>query len=276
MRHRAQVKGACVSVRRRLSALGLLFFAATGGAACSSSTTFVGECLKNDDCTTGFYCKRTRIDQGGICACRSDEACAKGEVCNPQGVCQARAKCRSNAECDPSKFCDVASGACIDRTACGTDVHCIPGTVCNLRASPAHCIDGCFSTADCPLYSVCDRTGLTSSVAVGRCIAGRCSDKTFCPFGSRCVNSICMRDPNPNHCAACDPRSATACGSPRNYCLVNAKYDPMNPRTGTPNYCGVECRAEDDCPHGYNCTGVVLLTQNQCGSNAECGGNGRI
>ncbi|CAN0562404.1 unnamed protein product, partial [Laminaria digitata] len=32
---------------------------------------------------------------------------------------------------------------------------------------------------------------------------------------------------------------------------------------------------DSECPSGYNCGGVVLLTQDQCTQDTECGGGGR-
>ena len=65
------------------------------------------------------------------------------------------------------------------------------------------------------------------------------------------------------------------CGDPDNFCLINSSYDPGLPQNGGPNFCGVDCMNPEDCPSGYDCGGVILLTQDQCTSPAECGGGGR-
>ncbi|MCC7384067.1 MAG: hypothetical protein IT384_19650 [Deltaproteobacteria bacterium] len=252
----------------RLSSVRLLGLVALAisASACSGSESFTGQCTTSDDCPVGAYCR-----SDGLCACRTDEACQEGEFCNRQGVCQARTDCRSNVDCTETDFCDLSSGDCIPRTSCATDVHCIHGTVCQRGGSA--CVNGCYDDADCPLYSVCERTG-TSTSALGHCIANKCSDKTFCDYGSRCTGETCSPDPNPNHCAACNNQPGD-CGSASNFCLINSSYDPANPATGSPYFCGVECDAQEDCPNGYGCGGVILLTQDQCTDTSQCSGGGR-
>jgi hypothetical protein len=232
-------------------------------AGCESSQ-FDGECQTDADCPLGAAC---RAD--GLCACRTDEACQANEFCNRQGQCQTRAGCRANTECAAADFCDLATGNCIPRTNCASDVHCVHGTVCPRGGSS--CINGCYDDGDCPLFSVCEKTGTAS---IGSCLTGRCGDKTFCDYGDRCSGGMCSADPNPNHCAVCN-NQPTDCGSNRNYCLVNPNFTPGNPNNGSQYFCGVECRAQEDCPSGYNCGSVILLTQDQCTRNEECGGGGR-
>ncbi len=237
---------------------------------CTDTGRFTGECQKNGECPVGSACKISQSSGTGICVCRSDEACDPGEVCNSQGICQKRAGCRSNADCEAAKFCDVGTGACIDRTACGSDVHCLPGTVCEGN----RCVDGCHDTGDCPLYTICQGGTPTT---LGSCLAGKCDDKSFCDFGSDCVGNACSVDPDPNFCSL-DCNGNQDCGDGgRNFCLVNSAYDPQNPRSSYQTFCGVECdpQVETACPNGYNCGGVVLLTQDQCVNDSECGGEGR-
>ncbi|MBI2372651.1 MAG: hypothetical protein HYV07_01500 [Deltaproteobacteria bacterium] len=235
-------------------------------SACNEQQQFTGECSENTTCPSGFLCR------GGLCVCRNDESCGAGEFCNTQGICQERPGCVSNTDCDAAKFCNVATGVCIDRTACGTDVHCVPGQVCD--PANGRCIDGCRTDGDCPLYNVCEKAPGAAAEALGACIQGKCGDKSFCAFGERCVSGSCARDNDPNHCAACNNR-AGECGSPQNYCLINVNYDPSNPARGTEYYCGVSCQQESDCPNGYGCGPIILLTQSLCTSSAECGGGGR-
>ncbi len=248
------------------------FFAAFALPACSGNQQFTEGCQVDADCPLGNAC---RISGGefGTCICRSDEACGDNEVCNSQGICQQRTGCRSNTECEDDKFCDLATGGCIERTDCGSHVHCIPGTVC--PAGGGQCVSGCYESADCPLYQTCQRV---PGQALGNCLAGVCEDKSFCAFGENCINGMCQPNSNPNHCADCDPQQPNQCGGPNNYCLINSSYDPNRPENGGPNFCGVECDpavGDEACPNGYSCNGVILLTQDQCTNDAECGGGGR-
>lgn len=242
-------------------------------AGCSSPAQFAGECTVNSECPTGSACKISGDNSVGICICRSDEACGEGEICNTQGICQTRSACRSNVECPDDKFCDLSSGNCIDRINCGTDVHCLPGTVCD--DVQGGCVDGCYDNGDCPLFSVCTRG--SGAELLGTCLANRCSDNSFCEYGDFCQNGACVDASDPTFCQDCGQGEA-ACGSPNDFCLINSGYDPARPETGSPSFCGVECNPESggtDCPNGYNCGGVVLLTQDQCLQDTECGGGGR-
>lgn len=232
---------------------------------CTGDQRTVRGCDKNQDClAAGYYCKKVGTDPG-FCACENNDACEPGEICNGQGVCQKESDCRSNADCPTNKFCNLTTGDCIDRVACGADVHCLPGQVCNLTSSV--CQDGCFDNGDCPLYQVCE---------AGRCASGKCGDKTFCAYGQFCNNGVCVNATDPAFCRGCDPQVRGTCDSLNNFCLINSSYDPGNPRSGTENFCGVDCTSANDCPNGYDCGGVILLTSAQCTNNNECGGGGRV
>ncbi len=261
-----------MSIRLRYAwALAALFVSCSSNGGGTSSA----QCTNDSSCPVGAYCRIAQGGSTGQCACKTDDACPTGETCNSQGICQKKTACRSNAECDASKFCDILSGACLDRTACGADFHCELGSVCNIQGTSGQCVEGCFTTADCPLFSICDKTSAGSN-GMGRCLANECEDKTFCKFGENCVDHTCMRDTNPIRCAACNPQQLGSCGSTHNYCLVNSAYSPSNPAAGPQDFCGVECTMESDCPNWYTCEGVILLTQDQCTSDAQCGGGGRV
>ena len=73
------------------------------------------------------------------------------------------------------------------------------------------------------------------------------------------MNETCVRDSNPNYCAACNNLPAD-CGSSANFCLINPNYDPANPTMGGQYFCGISCNSPTACPNGYVCGGVVLLT----------------
>jgi hypothetical protein len=245
------------AILRALPLFVLLFL-----ARCSGDNTFTGQCQADSECPIGAFCR------AGLCACRSNEACEVGQFCNRQGICQKIEGCRGNADCSDKEFCDIATGKCLPRTSCGSDVHCIPGTVC--QRSTSTCVNGCFDDGDCPLYAICQRAGTSTSVP-GTCIAGRCSSPAFCAYGQSCTNNACVNDPNPNHCAACSGQP-NDCGSPANYCLVNPNYDPARPQNGSEFFCGVDCKDTQQCPSGYGCGSIILLTQDQC-TTADCAGN---
>jgi hypothetical protein len=249
-------------IRSKLSTLLALALLSTAALACSGKQAFVGDCAADSDCGVGARCKITGADDRGLCVCRSDEACQDGEVCNSQGVCQARSGCRSNAECDATRFCDLGTGDCLERTRCGSDVHCPPGTICD--PSRGACVDGCRENGDCTLGAVCEG---------GRCLKGRCADKSFCEYGDICVGGACQPHPNGAFCQDCG--QGRPCPSPTDYCLLNSGYDPARPDTGSASFCGVSCSSEDQCPNGYQCGGVVLLTSDQCTQDAQCGA-GRV
>jgi hypothetical protein len=250
----------------------LTALALTALAACSGGPAqFTGQCTADTDCGIGAICRVERGNSTGLCICRpgSDEACAEGEFCNSQGVCQARPSCRANSECPADRFCDLASGECIERTKCGTDAHCDPNSVCDPASGT--CVDGCRGDGDCRLYWSCVGA---SGLQLGRCASGVCSDKSFCEFGQFCANGSCQDATNPDFCVDCG-RGLPGCQNPNDFCLINSSYDPGRPQNGGPSFCGVECNDNSQCPNGYDCGGVVLLTQDQCTQDAECGGGGR-
>lgn len=231
-------------------------------AACSNGGSVIaGRCTSDAECPVGALCK-----PDGTCGCKSDEACQDGQFCNAQSVCQARAGCRANSDCAAAELCDLGTGACLPRTACGAATHCDPGSVCQ----EARCVTGCYDDGDCTLYQLCERTG-TAADPLGRCVAGKCGDRTFCELGDRCVGQSCVDDQASPNCRACDPNAQDSCG-PGNYCLINPAHDPSDPNSGASNYCGVECQTAEDCGNGYNCSRIVLVSGSQplCTTSAEC------
>ena len=232
-------------------------------AACSSgSSTAANRCTTDAQCPAGALCK-----SDGTCGCKTDDACEDGQFCNDQNVCQAREGCRANSDCASSELCDLGTGACLPRTACGAATHCDSGSVCDAAAQ--RCVSGCYDDGDCPLYNICERTG-TAQSPLGRCVAGKCGDRTFCELGDRCVNQSCTADTSVN-CDACDPQMQDSCG-PGNYCLINPRHDPADPTSGAANYCGTECDSAEDCGNGYSCTRIVLVSGSQplCRDDNEC------
>lgn len=255
--------------RLRFAILALLGLA----LGCGQEAQTLGDCTSDSECPTGSICRRSAGNTVGFCQCRSDESCPDGSFCNPEGVCQKRTGCRSNDDCaDPTTFCDLTTGGCLARTACGYDVHCPAGTVCD--ASAKQCVNGCRDSGDCPIAQVCDRTGQPANAALGACIAGICEDDSYCPFGQNCVGRSCVAATHPDLCAECG--GGTSCSDPTSFCLINSSHDPANPSTGAANFCGVSCTDTPSiCPSGYDCGGVVLLTDDQCTDDAQCGSNRR-
>lgn len=250
---------------RRVLLLAFVFL-----AGCGESKRFVGDCEADSDCPVGSACRKGPTDISGTCVCRSDEACEDGSFCNAQGICQRKTGCRSNLDCaDRAQFCDLVSGECLARTQCGFDVHCPPGTVCEEN----RCVNGCRDSADCPLRQVCDRTGQPAG-ALGACLSGLCDDDSFCDYGQECTGRRCGPASSADHCAPCG--RSQPCSESSSFCLINSSYDPGRPENGGPNFCGVECTTNPEvCPNGYSCGAVVLLTQDQCTNDDQCGGGGR-
>jgi hypothetical protein len=255
-----------------LQLIPFLFTLMLAASGCSEGQQFQnGVCSERNDCPIGAACR------GGLCVCISDEACSPGEECNSQGLCQKLSGCRRNSQCpDPNNtFCDLSTGRCIDkvtvdntgvRSGCGSNVHCDTGYVCDTGNNK--CVEGCFADSDCPLYRVCQGAG---NGQAGSCLAGICADNSYCEYGQLCTSNGCIDSPNPNHCAPCTGQDPAECGGSANYCLINASYIPGDPASGSQYYCGVNCESNpDQCPNGYGCNSIRILTQEICTTNSQC------
>lgn len=194
-----------------------------------------------------------------------DEACSEGEFCNGAGVCQVRSGCASNADCTDAanSFCDLSTGKCLTgpaevaSAACGLASHCPFGTVC----AGDVCTDGCNDDGDCRLGDVCSNNSCVSG-------AGLCSNDAFCGYGERCSANMCRRDRRGPYCRGCEQPSAQnpePCDDPRNFCLNNNLE-----QGGFNQFCGVDCSLGQDCPNGYQCNGVTVLTRESCNTHAQC------
>ncbi|HOX43437.1 MAG TPA: hypothetical protein PK668_07565 [Myxococcota bacterium] len=232
--------------------LALACLAALAGGGCSERT-LEGECRRDGDCAA--YQRCDTLDYR--CVCASDEACADGEYCNPSGSCQVLSGCVSNEDCGAGSFCDVGSGQCVAAGTCSLDRHCDIGMICEGGA----CHLGCRTTADCEL--------LEREVCVGgSCLAGRCEQTDYCPFGQFCVlaERACQVDPTQPYCvpgcspicAGCTDKTQGPCGDPANLCSGQ-----------NPTYCLVACQAEDDCPSGYDCVNSVY-PHTTCAEDVDC------
>lgn len=223
-------------------------------------------CESNLDCTA----PGTRCDKNaGLCVCNTDEACQDGQFCNRAGVCQEFSGCNNNSDCAAraGTYCDAASGQCLEGPAlmlnspCGLATHCPYGTLC----VDGSCVPGCGDDGDCPLGQVCFNN---------QCVSGNgvCADNTFCGYGELCSTNTapgtCREDHRGPYCNGCTFRTDAnpePCDHPRNFCLIN------NFETGSfTNFCGVDCSLGQPCPNGYNCGGVVILTDDVCVSQAQC------
>ncbi|MBN2493144.1 MAG: hypothetical protein JXR96_01030 [Deltaproteobacteria bacterium] len=226
-------------------------------SACSSSSTFEGECKRDSDCATYERCD-TRDYR---CVCATDEACAQGEFCNPlSGSCQVKPGCYSNADCEPGSYCDVETGECISSLTCTRDYQCDLGHIC----VGGKCELGCRDSADCELY----RPDGPEICVDGQCRFGMCDSHQQCQFGYIC-------DPESHSCVApeapycepgCDPicegctdKNQGPCGDPGDICAGN---DPVT-------FCWVACEDEADCPSGYHCV-PTTATWAICSEDIDC------
>lgn len=195
--------------------------------------------------------------------CVLDEACPEGEFCNAAGVCQVRAGCIRSSECAEGTFCDVVSGVCLSgsggelHAACGIASHCPYGTICVAGT----CEVGCFEDGDCLLGQLC---------IGGECASGDglCATDEFCEYRERCIDGSCKRDRRGPYCRGCSVPSAAdpdPCDDARNFCLYNSEETG-----GFDHWCGVDCSLGQPCPNGYECDGVVILTERPCTFTAQC------
>jgi hypothetical protein len=247
------------TVRRGLAAP-LLVLAALALAApgCRGGEVAVGACVTDSDCGA----PGTRCDlESQRCVCDTDEACEEGEFCNRAGVCQARAGCGGSADCPEGAFCDVASGKCLGGPAlsvggpCGLASQCPYGAICE----GGRCLSGCFDDGDCRLGDVC---------LDGACSGGVCGGDDFCDYGERCEGDACRADRRGPYCRGCSFRTEqnpTPCDDARNFCLNNSLE-----QGGFSQFCGVDCSLGQPCPNGYDCLGVVILTEDTCTFDAQC------
>lgn len=238
---------------------------ATSTVACSDDPGIVGLCQSDEQCSKGFSCVN------GRCICSNDAACEIGEFCNTKtGSCQKRVGCDNSLDCPPGLFCDRETGNCLDRARCTEDVHCALGEICNtLRYQ---CVSGCRTVGDCKLGDVCECPGGAASCETGICRNGPCGDNSFCKYGEECIQQTegdvkrCVEDERGPYCEPCTigPGQAYCEGDGANYCLV----DTSKPYGSY--FCGVECAADTECPWGFACHDVLILTEQTCGGAARC------
>lgn len=244
---------------------GLLCVVAALLAGCPPTGEIQNVCAADGDCPRGFVC----LD--GQCRCGSDAACAENELCNVAGFCQRRIGCESSLDCETGFFCDLTTRTCLPLDKCTADVQCALGEVCDpLRFT---CIPGCHDRGDCPLGAVCECPGDTSCT-LKQCRVGPCGDNSYCRYGEVCradgedEDKRCQKDERGPFCEPCEVSPGrNYCGEePRNFCLVDTSKQFAS------YFCGVTCEDDDQCPWGFECSDVLILTQDICGGGdaVEC------
>ncbi len=241
-----------------LSLLSVLMLAAL--SACGSGKK-AGACASDAECTL----PGTRCDlEQQLCVCASDEACETGFFCNLAGVCQEKTGCSKSSECEEDSYCDIQTGECrlVDAepkigSICSLATHCPFGAVC----TGGSCQEGCYDDGDCLLGEICFE---------GQCGTGNgvCNNNGFCEYGELCTSNLCTTDRRGPYCRGCTQRTSMnpePCDHPRNFCLINSAE-----LGGFTNFCGIDCSLGQECPNGYGCNGVVILTESVCTFNAQC------
>ena len=264
VRFAATARGPRAPEGRGIAAAALAIALAIGliGAGCKKGAPNL--CTSDKQCAAGFSCDPST----GACRCESDSSCSETEACNAAGFCQPRLRCTSTADCGKESICDSPSGACIPRETCTTDVQCQQGQVC----VDFGCVPGCRARGDCALGYVCRPCPAGTPAADCRtgnlCVLGPCDDKLGCPYGHFCMpdaagEKVCQ--PDPLHRPYCEPCARQA-GSPyycpggqANYCLIDASK-PL----GQAFFCGVDCSQGQECPNGYQCRDVRIVTAQNC------------
>ena len=230
-------------------------------------------CAADQRCAPGFSCDSAT----GACRCDSDSSCATAESCNAAGFCQPRLRCGATADCAPGSICDTPSGVCIAQGACTSlDVQCRAGEVCKDFA----CAPGCRQDGDCASPTdVCRPCAAGTSVAQcpsgNTCVRGHCNTQLTCPYGNTCSpdghgDTTCQPDDRGPFCQPC----SRPAGSPYycvdqtghgngNYCLIDTSV-PL----GQAFYCGVDCTDGQECPNGYRCRDIRIVTATKCEPSA--------
>ncbi len=281
-------------MRRAVPLLAVVVAGLAAFAGCPDEPNIVALCQDDQRCIDdhGGNPNWACDPLSGECVCTADEACTgEREYCEPlpggDGRCHPQRTCVWNPDC-PGGFCDTTSRFC-RQTGCEKDLQCSFGQVCD--AITRNCVDGCRSHGDCESGQTClclDDEGAEvpcvcdgvddedrSACEIGVCAAGTCADKTFCKYGDLCApgdeegeRAACVRDDRGPYCLNCiNQPGSTACGSDGpNFCLIDTS-DPA----GRASFCGVDCSERDqECPNGFSCHDVLILTQNTCRGDAQC------
>ncbi len=221
-----------------------------------------GPCESDPDCGEGFRCEV----ESGICLCAGDSVCDVFEFCNAAGFCQLRSGCVSNEDCLSDgagcerEFCDVNLGQCVSscfcqpdegEECCTEDTQCAFGEIC--ASVDGKCREGCRSDGDCRLGEGCEIDGFAP---IGVC-GGACTSDYLCDAAEKCDTALgmCLEDERGPYCGTCSGGLLGDCGADANFCLLNAQ-DP----TGQSSFCGVDCGLGQECPAGFQCNNVIILS----------------
>jgi len=229
-------------------------------------------CLDDRQCASGFcvdgLCCDARCDAAcmacdlpaspGVCTFvaagttpRDPAQCAPSDAatCGNDGTCDGRGGCRMHAtgtSCAAGR-CDGAS--IVDAKACDGKGACVAAPlascapyVCDAAATPARCLDGCRSDADCVPGRACQGGSCGK-----RPDGSACVDGTGCQSGF-CADSVCCN-------AACDG-ACLSCNQP-----------------GFPGMCRPVAAGAPD-PRN-KCSDSRAADQTSCGQSGACDGLGR-
>lgn len=217
--------------------------------ACGIATTHEGElCDSDGDCPTGQACLRTH--PAGIEPSRCQVTCpSEPGLCPNGGICETiwPDDARTSWACWPG-----GSGAY--QQPCHSDFECGHGMYCSNDGSlttSTYCVDGCSTTADCPLGLYCHREELE------RVCQHRCGLGGPCLPGSECIAGVCtslmgscgVRPDGTTVCAG----GATMCGTAEGQCPDGQACDQslMAPHRCRP-YAEIGC-FRTGCPAGQVC-----------------------
>jgi hypothetical protein len=166
---------------------------------------------------------------------------------------------------------------CIPAGTCTTlDVQCSAGQVCK----DFSCVPGCRHNGDCAAPAdVCrpcpPGTPAAECPTGSLCVRGKCDTQLTCHYGDLCApdgtgDKMCTPDTRGPYCQSCTRPAGTPTYCPDatghgngNYCLIDASQ-PL----GQAFYCGVDCSQGQECPFGYYCHDVRIVTARNCDVNA--------
>lgn len=195
-------------------------------------------CIDNNACGPNARCE----SQTGNCLCNNNLGCDLGYFCNSLGFCQSIEGCQSNVDCPSGMYCDTPKRQCVAFGSCSLDEHCPLGSVCG-EASKV-CVPGCQTDSDCiPKMS---------------CINGQCENfcrnNEMCPVDQFCntVNGTCADRPGRTDCDTCLTELDCFMPNTESVCLGFVGEGQSVSR-----FCAPHCNAQEDCPSGYDCGGVV-------------------
>ncbi|MBX7097780.1 MAG: hypothetical protein K1X89_08715 [Myxococcaceae bacterium] len=247
------------------------------------------ECVKTEDCATGFSCT------AGKCACTGDSACLANQTCL-NGQCMTRKPCTANADCAGSGGrCELTQGQCLPVCRLGSDCapmldprvalaiySCLMGT-CTRRClndqtcgmSGLICQGGLCEAAQCKTMSDCPMNQYCTSANFGRC-----AEYTVCTSSDQCdKDHECLKFPS-GQCPPGFDCSKSICQE-RQRCVIDGDCVPAattaNPMPAQNGYCsGNHCRpavkcSGASCAAGFECV-ASLCVPAACRGHADCTG----